>query len=120
MVLSIVTSLAVAWTISIVFAWRIAVVLIALQPITITCFCVQQVLLNRFAEVSVKGQLAASQVAGEAVSQLRTITALSAQDKVLSLFRSKIKAHYENQLADPTLLALVSPPSFSSPTPLGP
>lgn len=78
-VLSIVTSLAVAWTISIVFAWRIAVVLIALQPITITCFCVQQVLLNRFAEVSVKGQLAASQV-----------LATQWTSKLLSLFFSTI------------------------------
>uniref|UniRef100_A0A0C9RQC1 TSA: Wollemia nobilis Ref_Wollemi_Transcript_2441_2308 transcribed RNA sequence n=1 Tax=Wollemia nobilis TaxID=56998 RepID=A0A0C9RQC1_9CONI len=69
-------------------AWRLAVVMIAIQPLTILCFYTRKVLLKNMSKKSGEAQNQASQIAAEAVANHRTITAFCSNDRILSLFRA--------------------------------
>ncbi|KAJ7552066.1 hypothetical protein O6H91_06G040200 [Diphasiastrum complanatum] len=72
-------------------SWRLALVMIGMQPVIIACFYARKMIAQGSAQSIAKAQQDASQVAGEAVSQHRTITAFCSQDRVLEIFHAKLR-----------------------------
>lgn len=68
-------------------AWKLALVMIAVQPVVITCYYVKKVLLHSMYSLTLEAQEEGSQVASEAVSHHRTISAFSSQNKIMDLFQ---------------------------------
>ncbi|GLJ37713.1 hypothetical protein SUGI_0766180 [Cryptomeria japonica] len=79
----------IACILGLVIAWRLAIVIIALQPLIITCYYTRKVLLRNISKKSVEYQEEGCLVAAESVVNHRTITALCSQDRILRLFDSK-------------------------------
>lgn len=75
----------VACTMGLVIAWRLAIVMIAVQPLIIVCFYTRRVLLKSMSNRATKAQNECSKLAAEAVSNLRTVTAFSSQDRILKM-----------------------------------
>ncbi|KAH9311114.1 hypothetical protein KI387_026149 [Taxus chinensis] len=82
------SAVAIACAISLVVAWRFAIVIIAVQPLRIYCYYTKRVLLKRLSKKSLKAQDRSSQVATECVVNHRTITAFCAEERILQLFES--------------------------------
>lgn len=80
-----VSAVAIACTMGLVIAWRLAIVMIAVQPLIIVCFYARRVLLKSMSQRAIKAQDQTSKLAAEAVSNLRTITAFSSQDRILKM-----------------------------------
>jgi ATP-binding cassette subfamily B (MDR/TAP) protein 1 len=59
--------------------------MISIQPILIACFYTRSVLLKSMSSKSTKAQQESSKLACEAVSNLRTITAFSSQERILKM-----------------------------------
>ncbi|KAB2034034.1 hypothetical protein ES319_D04G057800v1 [Gossypium barbadense] len=79
------SAVTIACTMGMVIAWRLAIVMIAVQPIIIICFYTKRVLLKSMSQKAIKAQGESSKLAAEAVSNLRTITAFSSQDRILKM-----------------------------------
>ncbi|KAF7822863.1 putative multidrug resistance protein [Senna tora] len=77
-----------AYALGLVLTWRLALVMIAVQPLVIGSFYSRSVLMKSMAEKARKAQKEGSQLASEAVINHRTITAFSSQKRMLSLFKS--------------------------------
>ncbi|CAL4889516.1 unnamed protein product [Urochloa decumbens] len=86
LVIQTVSAVLIACTMGLVIAWRLALVMIAVQPLIIVCFYARRVLLKSMSKKSIQAQSESSKLAAEAVSNLRTITAFSSQDRILRLF----------------------------------
>ncbi|KAJ1278281.1 hypothetical protein BS78_04G068100 [Paspalum vaginatum] len=71
---------------SLVIAWRLALVMITVQPLVIVCFYARLVLLKSMSKRSIQAQARCSRLAVEAISNLRTVTAFSTQGRILRLF----------------------------------
>ncbi|MBA0698428.1 hypothetical protein Goari_000140, partial [Gossypium aridum] len=71
-------------------AWRLAIVMIVLQPLIILSIYTQITILKRMFEKAIIAQQDSSKLAAEAVSNHRTITAFSSQDQILKMLQ---KAH---------------------------
>ena len=69
---------------SLVIAWRHAIVMIAIQPLIIMCFYTRRVLQN-MSQKAIKAQDESSKLAAEAVTNLRTVTAFSSQERILQM-----------------------------------
>ncbi|GMN57410.1 hypothetical protein TIFTF001_026534 [Ficus carica] len=50
------SAVTIAWTIGLVIAWRLAVVIIVVQPLIITCFYIKRVLLKGMSRKAIKAQ----------------------------------------------------------------
>ncbi|GAA0186239.1 ATP-binding cassette [Lithospermum erythrorhizon] len=85
------TSAALAFVLGLIVTWRVAIVMIAIQPLLIACFYSRSVLLKRMSEKAKKAQNEGSQLASEAVVNHRTITAFSSQDRILNLYAATLK-----------------------------
>jgi ATP-binding cassette subfamily B (MDR/TAP) protein 1 len=79
------SAVVVACTLGLVIAWRLAIVMIAVQPIIIVCFYTRRVLLRNMSSKAIKAQDESSKLAAEAVTNLRTVTAFSSQDRILKM-----------------------------------
>ncbi|XP_066329696.1 putative multidrug resistance protein [Miscanthus floridulus] len=86
LVIQTVSAVLIACTMGLVIAWRLALVMIAVQPLIIVCFYARRVLLKSMSQKSIQAQSESSRLAAEAVSNLRTITAFSSQERILRLF----------------------------------
>ncbi|OVA12451.1 ABC transporter [Macleaya cordata] len=71
---------------SLVIAWKLALFIIALQPLTILCFYTQKVLLSSVGLNIVTAQHQSTQTAVEAVYNHRIVTSFGSVGKVLQLF----------------------------------
>ncbi|XWS40815.1 hypothetical protein CRYUN_Cryun17cG0027900 [Craigia yunnanensis] len=71
-------------------AWRLAIVMIAVQPLIILSLYTKMVMLKSMSRKAIKAQEESSKLAAEAVSNHRTITAFSSQDRILKMLE---KAH---------------------------
>lgn len=80
------SAVTVAWTMGLIVAWRLALVMIAVQPTVIVCFYARNVLLKGMSSKAIKTQSESSRFAVEAVSNIHTVTAFSSQDHILHLF----------------------------------
>ncbi|CDY36984.1 BnaC09g18000D [Brassica napus] len=83
-----ISAVAIACTIGLVIAWRLAVVMIAVQPVVVVCFYTQRILLKSMSKKSIKAQEESSKLAAEAVSNIGTITAFSSQERILKLLKT--------------------------------
>ncbi|XP_062217408.1 putative multidrug resistance protein [Phragmites australis] len=86
LVIQTVSVVFIACTMGIAIAWRLALVTIAMQPLIVACFYARRVLLKSMSMKSIQAQAETSKLAADAVSNLRTITAFSSQDRILRLF----------------------------------
>ncbi|KAF3444717.1 hypothetical protein FNV43_RR14410 [Rhamnella rubrinervis] len=85
LIIQTISAVALACTIGLIIAWRLALVMIAVQPVIIVCFYTRRVLLRSMSNEAMKAQEESSKLAAEAVSNLRTITAFSSQDRILKM-----------------------------------
>ncbi|CAM6028755.1 unnamed protein product [Sphagnum balticum] len=92
LVVQTLAAISVACVLGLLVALRLAIIMIASQPIIIVCFYVKKGFLKSVSAASCKAQEEASKVASEAVANHRTITAFSSQDKILKLFESQQEA----------------------------
>ncbi|CAL4970903.1 unnamed protein product [Urochloa decumbens] len=86
LVIQTVSTVLIACIMSLVIAWRLALVMIVVQPLVIICFYARRVLLKSMSKKSIQAQSECSKLAVEAVANLRTVTAFSSQDRILRLF----------------------------------
>ncbi|TVU51173.1 hypothetical protein EJB05_02582 [Eragrostis curvula] len=86
LVIQTVSVVLIAFTMGLVIAWRLALVTIAMQPLICACLYTRRVLLKSMSMKSIQAQSESSKLAAEAVSNLRTITAFSSQDRILGLY----------------------------------
>ncbi|XP_027102097.2 ABC transporter B family member 15-like [Coffea arabica] len=80
-----ISAVIIACTMGLVIAWKLALVMIAVQPLIIICFYCKRVLLTTMTKKAIKAQQESSKVAAEAVSNLRTVTAFSSQARILRM-----------------------------------
>ncbi|KAK4752836.1 hypothetical protein SAY87_021634 [Trapa incisa] len=83
-----ISAVTIAFTMGLVIAWRLALVMIAAQPLIIVCFYTRRVLLKSMSQKAIKAQDESSKLAAEAVSNVRTITAFSSQDRILRMLET--------------------------------
>ncbi|CAN6448482.1 unnamed protein product [Victoria cruziana] len=81
------SAVVIACTMGLVIAWRLAIVMIAVQPIIIICYYARRVLLKNMSEKAIQSQDESCKLATEAVSNLRTVTAFSSQARILHMFQ---------------------------------
>ncbi|CAL4887382.1 unnamed protein product [Urochloa decumbens] len=86
LVIQTISAVLIACTIGLVTSWRLALVMIAVQPLIIACFYARCVLLRSMSKKSLQAQCESSKLAADAVTNLRTITAFSSQTRILHLF----------------------------------
>ncbi|KAF3622539.1 ABC transporter B family member 18 [Capsicum annuum] len=82
-----ISAVTIACTMGLVIAWRLAWVMIAVQPLIIVCYYCKRVLLKSMSKKSIKAQEESSKLAAEAVSNLRTVTAFSSQARILQMLK---------------------------------
>lgn len=70
-------SASVAFVLGLVVTWRVAIVMIAMQPLLIASFYSRSVLMKRLSKKAKKAQSKGSQLASEAIINHQTITAFS-------------------------------------------
>ena len=71
----------------IVLAWKLAFVVIAMQPLIIGSFYVRVVMMRSMSRKILKAQNKSSELASEAVGNQRIITAFYSQDKIMHYLR---------------------------------
>ncbi|RZS10415.1 hypothetical protein BHM03_00041641 [Ensete ventricosum] len=86
LIIQTVSGITIAWTMGLAIAWKLGLVLIAIQPLTIVCYYCRKVILQSMSKKARASQSESSKVATEAVSNVRTITAFSSQDRIIQLF----------------------------------
>lgn len=75
-----------AMVIGLIVAWKLALVMIAFQPLTILCFYTRKVLLSAITSKFAKAQQQSTQVAVEAVYNHRIVTSYGSITKVVEIF----------------------------------
>jgi ATP-binding cassette subfamily B (MDR/TAP) protein 1 len=86
LIIQTISAVLIASIMSLAIAWRLAIVMIVVQPLIIIGFYARRVLLNSMSKRSIQAQSECSKLAVEAVANLRTVTAFSSQDRILCLF----------------------------------
>ncbi|XP_042492774.1 ABC transporter B family member 15-like [Macadamia integrifolia] len=79
------SAVTIACTIGIIIAWRLAIVMMASQPLFILCNYFQLVLLKKMSNKAIKAQEESSKLAADATLNIRTVTVFSSQRRVLDL-----------------------------------
>ncbi|RVW24013.1 ABC transporter B family member 15 [Vitis vinifera] len=79
------SAVTISGTMGLIIAWRLAMVMIAIQPLMIISFYTRTVLLKSMSAKAIKAQEESGKLAAEAVSNLRTITAFSSQARILKM-----------------------------------
>ncbi|XVF60426.1 hypothetical protein PTKIN_Ptkin08bG0045000 [Pterospermum kingtungense] len=90
LVVQTISAVTVAYTMGLFIAWRLAIVMIAVQPLIILSLYTKKVLLKTMFRKAIKAQEESSRLAAEVVSHHRTITAFSSQHRILKMLE---KAH---------------------------
>ncbi|KAH6818265.1 ABC transporter family protein [Perilla frutescens var. frutescens] len=75
-----------AMVMGLIVAWKLALVMIAVQPLTIFCFYIRKVILSTITSKFVKAQHQSTQIAAEAVYNHRIVTSFGSIGKVLEIF----------------------------------
>ncbi|XP_047960660.1 ABC transporter B family member 15-like [Salvia hispanica] len=79
------SAVTIAFTMGLAVAWKLALVMIAVQPLIIICYYLKRVLLKNMSKQAIKAQEESSKLAAEAVSNLRTVAAFSSQARILKM-----------------------------------
>ncbi|XP_059638215.1 putative ABC transporter B family member 8 [Cornus florida] len=80
------SAVTIAMIMGLVIAWKLALVMISVQPLTILCFYTRKVLLSSITTNFAKAQNQSTQIAVEAVYNHRIVTSFGSIGKVLELF----------------------------------
>lgn len=80
------SSVITAMVMGLIIAWKLALVMIAVQPLTILCFYTRKVLLSTITSKFGKVQHQSTQIAVEAVYNHRIVTSYGSTTKVLQIF----------------------------------
>ncbi|XP_014519543.1 ABC transporter B family member 15 isoform X1 [Vigna radiata var. radiata] len=80
-----------AFVLSLIVTWRVAIVMIAMQPLIIACFYSKNILMKSMAGKARRAQREGSQLAMEATVNHRTIAAFSSEKRILNLFRTSME-----------------------------
>ncbi|GER54296.1 ABC transporter B family member 1 [Striga asiatica] len=81
----------VACTAGFVLQWRLALVLIGVFPVVVAATVLQKMFMNGFSGDLEAAHAKSTQLAGEAVSNLRTVAAFNSEPKIASLFASSLR-----------------------------
>ncbi|KAG0477928.1 hypothetical protein HPP92_012647 [Vanilla planifolia] len=84
------TSLLTSFVVGFIIEWRVALLILATFPLIVLANFAQQLSLKGFAGDTAKAHAKASMIAGEGVSNIRTVAAFNAQEQILSLFRQEL------------------------------
>ncbi|KAB8095808.1 hypothetical protein EE612_024017 [Oryza sativa] len=76
------------FSLALAVSWRLATVMMAMQPLIIASFYFKKVLMAAMSKKAKKAQVQGSQLASEAVVNHRTITAFSSQRRMLRLYEA--------------------------------
>ncbi|KAG6433996.1 hypothetical protein SASPL_105615 [Salvia splendens] len=76
----------VACTAGFVLQWRLALVLVAVFPIVVAATVLQKMFMNGFSGDLEASHAKATQLAGEAVANVRTVAAFNSEEKIVGLF----------------------------------
>ncbi|KAL2929023.1 putative ABC transporter B family member 8 [Bienertia sinuspersici] len=86
LLLQTISAVTIAMVMGLVIAWKLALVMIAVQPISILCFYTRKVLLSSITNNFVKSQNQSTQIAVEAVYNHRIVSSYGSVGKVVELF----------------------------------
>ncbi|CAI9784177.1 unnamed protein product [Fraxinus pennsylvanica] len=81
-----------AYTLGLILTWRLALVMMAAQPLLIGSFYSRSILMKSMSAKAEIAQKEGSQLASEAVINHRTITAFSSQKRIVGLFRATLES----------------------------
>ncbi|KAI3683820.1 hypothetical protein L1987_84335 [Smallanthus sonchifolius] len=82
----------VACTAGFVLQWRLALVLIAVFPVVVAATVLQKMFMEGFSGDLEGAHAKATQLAGEAVANMRTVAAFNSESKIVNLFRTSLDA----------------------------
>ncbi|KAJ6843704.1 ABC transporter B family member 19-like [Iris pallida] len=85
------TSLITSFVLGFIVEWRVALLILATFPLLVLANFAQQLSLKGFAGDTAKAHAKTSMIAGEGVSNIRTVAAFNAQAKILSLFCHELR-----------------------------
>lgn len=88
LIITTLVAIVAAATFGLVISWRLAVVIIAMQPLVIICFYARRVLIKNMSYKALSMQEQSSHLASEAVVNHRIIAAFCSQDTILQLFNT--------------------------------
>ncbi|KAK4420733.1 putative multidrug resistance protein [Sesamum alatum] len=97
-----------AYALGLVLTWRLALVMMAAQPLLIGSFYARSVLMKSMSAKAQIAQKEGSQLASEAVINHRTITAFSSQKRIVGLFRDTLEGRERRVFDNPGLQELAS------------
>lgn len=92
------TALLISFIVAFIVEWRVSLLILATFPLLVLANFAQQLSLKGFAGDTAKAHARTSMIAGEAVSNIRTVAAFNAQDKVLSLFGKELHIPQQQSL----------------------
>lgn len=81
-----ISAVMIAMVMGLIVAWKLALVMIAVQPLSIVCFYARKVVLSTMSANVVKAQNQSTQIAAEAVYNHRIVTSFGSIGKVLQIF----------------------------------
>ncbi|KAL3844648.1 hypothetical protein ACJIZ3_002051 [Penstemon smallii] len=84
------TSLLTSFIVAFIVEWRVSLLILATFPLLVLANFAQQLSLKGFAGDTAKAHAKTSMIAGEGVSNIRTVAAFNAQEKILSLFSQEL------------------------------
>ncbi|XP_030482437.2 ABC transporter B family member 19 [Cannabis sativa] len=85
------TSLLTSFIVAFIVEWRVSLLILATFPLLVLANFAQQLSLKGFAGDTAKAHAKTSMIAGEGVSNIRTVAAFNAQDKIVSLFCHELR-----------------------------
>ncbi|XAR71240.1 Xenobiotic-transporting ATPase [Bertholletia excelsa] len=85
------TSLLTSFIVAFIVEWRVSLLILGTFPLLVLANFAQQWSLKGFAGDTAKAHAKTSMIAGEGVSNIRTVAAFNAQPKILSLFSHELR-----------------------------
>ncbi|CAF1715668.1 unnamed protein product [Brassica napus] len=85
------TSLLTSFIVAFIIEWRVSLLILCTFPLLVLANFAQQLSLKGFAGDTAKAHAKTSMIAGEGVSNIRTVAAFNAQSKILSLFSHELR-----------------------------
>ncbi|KAL8172358.1 hypothetical protein V2J09_024162 [Rumex salicifolius] len=92
------TSLLTSFIVAFIVEWRVSLLILATFPLLVLANFAQQLSLKGFAGDTAKAHAKTSMIAGEGVSNIRTVAAFNAQEKILALFCSELNVPQRRSL----------------------
>ncbi|KAL8231518.1 hypothetical protein R6Q57_001296 [Mikania cordata] len=92
------TSLLTSFVVAFIVEWRVSLLILGTFPLLVMAHFAQQLSLKGFAGDTAKAHAKTSMIAGEGVSNIRTVAAFNAQQKILSLFSAELRVPQKQSL----------------------